>query len=136
MKKVKVELNEREVAKIKRILNENEVIVVDHIDQTNYNEYIGKTVKVTGDVVLIGLGLTKIPINFTEVGGFFDCSDNQLTSLEGAPEKVGESFYCGNNKLKTLKGAPEEVGGDFSYGLNKLTSYEGKPASIGGKIIS
>ena len=31
MKKVTVELNEREV--LKRILNENEVIVVDHIDQ-------------------------------------------------------------------------------------------------------
>ncbi len=37
------------------------VIVVDHIDEDNYEDYIGKTVKVTGDVDLFDLGLTKIP---------------------------------------------------------------------------
>ena len=63
------------------------VIVVDHIDKDNYKEYIGKTVKVAGDVDLCGLGLTKIPINFTEVGGYFRCTYNQLTSLVGAPKK-------------------------------------------------
>ena len=47
------------------------LIVVDHIDEDNYEEYIGKTVKVTGDVDLFDLGLTKLPINFTEVGGNF-----------------------------------------------------------------
>ena len=31
----------------------------------------------------------KIP---DEVTGNFDCSYNQLTSLEGGPEKVGEGF--------------------------------------------
>ena len=136
MKKVLVELNEREVAKIKRILNENEVIVVDHIDQTNYNEYIGKTVKVTGDVVLIGLGLTKIPINFTEVGGYFNCSYNKLTSLEGAPEEVGGSFYCSHNELTSLEGAPKEVGWDFWCRNNPLKSTKGEPKFIGGNFIS
>ena len=47
--------------------------MVDHINKDNYKEYIGKTVKVTGNVRLSNLGLTKIPINFTEVGGNFDC---------------------------------------------------------------
>ncbi len=64
--------------------NENEVIEVDHINEDNYQEYIGKTVKVTGDVVLSVLGLTKLPINFTEVGGSFYCSSNELPSLDDA----------------------------------------------------
>ena len=115
MKKVLVELNEREVKVLKRILNENEVIVVDCIDGYNYEDYIGKTVKVTGDVILRGLGLTKIPINFTEVGGVFYCYDNQLTSLEGAPEKVGGDFNCEDNPLKSTKGKPAFIGGEFIY---------------------
>ena len=92
-------------------LNEKEVIEVDHIDKDNYKEYIGKTVKVTGDVDLSGMGLTKIPINFTEVRGIFDCSHNQLTSLEGAPRKVGRHFYCYENELTSLEGQPESIGG-------------------------
>ena len=101
------------------------VIEVDHIDQNNYEEYIGKTVKVTGNVRLGDLGLTKIPINFTEVGGDFYCSDNNLTSLEGAPEKVViGSFYCFKNKLSSLEGAPKEVGRDFDCSFNRLTSLE------------
>ena len=60
MKKVLVELNERELKVLKRILSENEVIEVDRIDRYNYEEYIGKTVKVTGDVILRGFYL-KIP---------------------------------------------------------------------------
>ena len=60
-------------------MNENEVIVVDYIVHDNYEEYIGKTVKVNGHVDLSNLGLTKIPINFTEVDGNFYCHENKLT---------------------------------------------------------
>ena len=135
MKKVLVELNEREVAKIKRILNENEVIVVDHIDQINYEEYIGKTVKVTGYVDLFDLGLTKLPINFTEVGGDFVCYHNQLTSLEGAPKIVGKSFHCSYNQLTSLKGAPKYVGGSFHCSDNKLTDLEGTTKEVGRNFV-
>ena len=99
----------KEVKVLKRVLNENEVIEVDHIDNDNYEEYIGKTVKVTGDVFLKGLGFTKLPINFTE-GGSFSCSNNKLTSLKGAPKEVGANFNCSWNQLTDL-GAPKEVGG-------------------------
>ena len=132
MKKVTVELNEREVKVLKRVLNENEVIEVDHIDEDNYKEYIGKTVKVTGDVVLSVLGLTKLPINFTEVGGRFDCAYNKLTSLVGAPKEVGGSFYCWKNFLTDLAGAPEKVGGSFDCTYNKLTDLVGTPRKVGG----
>ena len=113
-----VELNEKEfetyITVFRRLfMNENEVIEVDHIDEDNYKEYIGKTVKVTGNVHLSGLGLTKIPINFTEVGGGFYCSSNELTSLEGAPKEVGGSFYCWGNQLTSLEGKPESIGGNF-----------------------
>src|SRR5690554_229663 len=131
MKKVLVELNERELKVLKRVLNENEVIEVDLIDKYNYKEYIGKTVKVTGDVDLIGLGLTKIPINFTEVGGYFNCSSNNLTSLKGAPRKVGGVFYCSWNKLTSLAGAPEELGGGFYCWKNQLSSLVGAPEKVG-----
>ena len=150
MRKVTIVLHER-------VLNENEVIVVDSIDHDNYEEYRGKTVKVKGDVDLRRLGLTKIPINFTEVGGTFycyenklttlvgapekvgrdfDCSFNRLTSLKGAPEKVGDSFYCWYNQLTDLVGAPEKVGGDFHCPNNPLKSTKGKPEYIGGEFRS
>ena len=116
--------------------NEKEVIEVDHINKDNYKEYIGKTVKVTGDVVLTNLGLTKLPINFTEVGGSFYCYDNKLTSLEGCPKYVGGSFYCTNNKLTSLVGSPKEVGESFWCSHNKLTSLKGAPTKIGEHFFS
>ncbi len=111
--------------------NEKEVIVVDYINKYNYEEYIGKTVKVTGDVVLTNLGLTKLPINFTEVGGSFYCFKNKLSSLEGAPEKVGRDFYCSFNELSSLEGAPKLVGGEYNCQRNALTSLEGSPKFVG-----
>jgi len=66
------------------------------------------------------------------VGGYFYCSYNQLTSLEGAPSSVGGDFYCTHNNLTSLEGAPSSVGGYFSCSNNKLTSLEGAPTSVGG----
>ena len=111
------------------------VLVVDHIDKDNYKHYIGKTVKVIGDVDLSNLNLTKLPINFTEVSGNFNCSDNKLTTLEGAPRKVGSDFYCYENKLTSLVGAPKKVGGDFYCWGNRLTSLVGGPKEVSGFSI-
>lgn len=131
-----VELNEKEfemITAFRRIfMNENEVIVVDHIDKDNYTHYIGKTVKVTGDVDLLGLGLTKIPITFTEVDGDFYCSWNQLSDLVGAPVKVGGNFDCSYNNLTSLEGGPKEVVYDFDCSRNPLTSLKGAPEKVGG----
>ena len=136
---MKVELNEKEfemfTAFRRFFMNEKQAFVVEHIDKDNYKEYIGKTVKVTGDVDLSNLGLTKIPINFTEVGGSFWCYYNELTSLVGAPEKVGWSFYCDNNDLTSLEGAPEEVGRDFDCAVNELTSLKGAPKKVGRNFV-
>ena len=112
-----VELDEKEIEMItafRRIfMNEKEVIEVNYINRYNYKEYIGKTVRVLGSVNLRDLSLTKLPINFTEVGGGFDCSWNELKTLEGAPKYVGGDFVCWDNPLKSTKSIPKFIGGFF-----------------------
>jgi hypothetical protein len=71
-------------------------------------------------------------VRFGKVSGDFDCNNNQLTSLMGAPQTVGAGFFCDNNQLTTLKGAPQSVGENFYCGDNQLTSLEGAPQSING----
>ena len=88
------------------------------------------------DVDLRSLHLDRLP-DFLEdviVKGEFYCTNNSLTSLEGAPEKVGGSFYCYNNSLTSLEGAPKKVGRDFYCDHNSLTSLEGLPKEIGGNL--
>jgi hypothetical protein len=89
-------------------------------------------VDVDGNVDLWNIGLTKLPLKFGRVSGFFNCSDNKLTTLEGAPKEVGSNFSCDYNKLTTLEGAPKKVGGYFDCRNNKLTSLEGAPKEVGG----
>ena len=64
--------------------------------------------------------------------GNFNCSNNELASLNGAPSRVNGSFYCAHNKLTSLKGAPSHVGGGFYCRGNELTSLEGAPSHVGG----
>jgi hypothetical protein len=52
-------------------------------------------------------------IEFGNISSSFDCSNNKLVSLEGAPQKVGRIFSCSNNQLTSLEGGPKEVGGFF-----------------------
>ncbi len=66
------------------------------------------------------------------VGDYFDCRENQLTSLIGAPQCVDGNFYCGENQLTSLEGAPQSVCGDFYCGYNNLKSLKGAPQSVGG----
>jgi hypothetical protein len=70
-------------------------------------------------------------IRFGVVSGYFYCSNNQLISLEGAPQKVGEDFYCRYNQLTSLVGAPQEVGANFNCEDNQLISLEGAPQRVG-----
>ena len=55
-----------------------------------------------GDLKLTGLDLTKLPdiLKDITVGGNFNCSYNELTSLEFAPKSVGRDFVCHNNPGK------------------------------------
>jgi hypothetical protein len=72
-----------------------------------------------------------LPVAFEAVYGDFDCSNNSLKTLQGAPIVVG-SFNCRSNHLITLMGAPKSVAGSFSCSNNRLLSLEGAPVKVGG----
>ena len=69
---------------------------------------------VDGDVdLMLGMNLTELPMKFGKVNGDFNCSCNDLTSLEGCPQEVTRDFQCHHNHLTSLEGAPNKVGEDF-----------------------
>ena len=86
-----------------------------------------------GNLSLNRVGLTKLPdiLKDITVGGSFDWSYNNLTSLENCPKTVGGNFGCGFNNLTSLEGSPSSVGGNFDCYNNNLTSLEGAPSSVG-----
>jgi hypothetical protein len=87
---------------------------------------------VTGHFDCDNNSLTSLEGAPKKVGGYFSCDNNSLTSLEGAPQEVGGYFYCSNNSLTSLEGAPKKVVGNFSCYNNSLTSLEGAPQEVGG----
>jgi len=99
---------------------------------TNYTINDDGTIDVDGDVDLSDKNLTKIPLKFNKVSGYFYCINNKLTSLDGCPSEVDGGFYCYYNQLTSLEGAPNSIGGSFNCSSNQLTSLEGVPNSIGG----
>lgn len=67
-------------------------------------------------------------INFTNNVTYLDCSDNQLTSLEGCPSTV-KFLSCSHNQLKSLRDCPSTV----TYlwcDHNQLESLEGCPSIV------
>ena len=87
-----------------------------------------------GNLDLGEFGLTELPsiLKDIDVGRFFICSNNNLTSLNNSPKTVGRYFSCNNNKLTSLEGAPSSVGGGFICSNNNLTSLIGAPTYVGG----
>lgn len=85
------------------------------------------TVDVKNRVYLAYMKMTSIPVQFGSViGGYFNCADNKLKDLVGAPKLVSYSFICDNNKLVTLDGCPETIqDGIFKCSNNELSSLEG-----------
>ena len=84
------------------------------------------------------VSLTNNYFIFGTVTGHFNCSYcKNLTSFEGAPEKVGMDFACYHClKLTSLKGGPTEVLGDFSCCYCPgLTSLKGAPEKVGGHFF-
>lgn len=75
--------------------------------------------------------MNRVPFNFREVTGQYDCSGLELTSLDGSPRIVTGTFDCQENNLTSLKGAPDIAKGNFRCRANKLTSLIGAPKEIG-----
>jgi hypothetical protein len=90
-------------------------------------------VDVDGDVKL-RTKVKQLPATFGQVSGNFDCYNDQLSTLAGAPKDVGGEFSCHSNQLSTLEGAPLSVSGDFWCGNNQLTTLEGAPKEVVGSF--
>ena len=100
----------------------------------NYTINTDGSIDVDVNVLLSNKRLTKLPVKFRNVSGYFICRYNNLTTLEGAPESVGGYFNCQNNNITKLDGAPKSVDGDFYCDYNELTTLVGAPQSVGGNF--
>ncbi len=100
----------------------------------NYSKDQDGAMKVWGDLDLSNRHLDRLPdLSRVEVSGTFSCANNNLISLEGAPQKVG-GFDCSHNRLEDLKGAPQLCIGDFNCSNNHLSTLEGCPRSVFGNF--
>ena len=109
--------------------------VCDYYYINNYTINNDMTVDIDGSVELFDAKLEELPLNFNRISGGFDCDDNFLTSLKGAPKYVGSHFFCSNNRLESLKYSPEYVGYQFYAFQNKIKTLEYFPEVNSGSII-
>jgi hypothetical protein len=66
-----------------------------------------------------------------KVTTYFRCYQNKLTDLMGGP--IWALHYnCMENELISLKGAPEEIGGNFVASETPIKSLDGFPQIING----
>lgn len=79
------------------------------------------------------LSVKKIPVKFKMVDGYFDISNNGLTSLDGCPKTVTGDFNCSRNSLTSLFEGPTEVG-DFDCSFNQLKNLSYAPKEVKGNF--
>ena len=93
-----------------------------HVEGYTINDDLTIDVKYGLDFI----GIAEFPsfIKFNKVKGYFSCSYNDLTSLEGCPKIVSTTFDCSHNNLTSLKGCPKTVGQDFLCEDNKVEFTE------------
>ena len=109
---------------------------LDLLKTFNYKVNEDGSVSVNGDVIFEHIPLhDRIPFNFKEVAGNFNCNFCELTSLEGSPKTVGGHFLCHENKLETLEGGPEIVKGTVNCTSNDLKTLVGSPKHVGGYFM-
>lgn len=100
-------------------------LICDHnllIIQDNkvYNLYkLAKGFIIKGNLDLSGMGLTTLPdLSDVVVEGDFNCSDNKLTSLKGAPKKIGGDFDFSKNNIHDTDMHLGDIGGQIKYDAN------------------
>ena len=96
-------------------------LICEKYNIKNYTINPDGSIDVNGSVDLSQYKLIELPLRFNKITGYFDCSNNNLTSLKGCPRWIGDYFNCRNNYLHNLEFSPDYVGGWFSCEYNKLT---------------
>jgi len=124
-------MSEQDDSLFSNIFEFNDEWLDKHVKGTWTRRPDGK-IDIDGDISFYGMSLTKIPYQFGKVSGEFLLTQNNLTSLAGAPEEVGGDFTCSATTLRSLVGSPKKVGGDFRCSFNLLTSLKGGPEWVGG----
>jgi hypothetical protein len=96
----------------------------------NYTINPDGSIDVGAPVDLYELGLTKLPLKFNKVNGYFSCDGNELKTLEGSPVEVNGNFLCHNNKLTSFQFAPKIIRGDFICTDNNIKTFEYFPSFV------
>ena len=67
---------------------------------TDYTINADGSIDVDGNVNLSDNELTKLPLKFRNISGYFSCENNKLTSLEGFPEySESDIIYLNGNPI-------------------------------------
>jgi hypothetical protein len=77
---------------------------LDKMEIKNYTINDDLTVDVDGRVDISNKNLKYIPVKFSIVKGDFNLLNNKLTTLIGTPKEVGGFFLCYSNPLTSLEG--------------------------------
>lgn len=124
------------------------IILTNAENLTEFPEYIQFN-RIDNNFICFGIGLTSLRGCPNFVSGEFDCSFNDIESLEGGP--VSARYYiCNDNRLKSLKGGPKKSEfinidnnllesladlpdniQDLSAASNQLKDLNGLPSKLG-----
>ena len=81
-----------------------------------------------GDFNCDDLNLTSLEGAPNKINGYFSCANNKnLTSLIGCPQEGVESFYCYSCNISSLEGTPNKINGTFNCVKNPIKSLIGCP---------
>lgn len=118
---------------MKKLTNKKEIEkwLVNFIDTSDYTIHDDLSITVNGSVMLdSNIEGEKLPVNFRNVHGNFNCSYNNLTTLQGCPKNLYGDLLCSHNKLKNFDGAPSIVIGHIFAEKNNITSLYGVSKKI------
>ena len=90
-----------------------------------------KEVNGRGGMIISNNDLTSLKYAPEKIVGEFDCSMNNITTLEGCPKYIGRKFDCSNNGITSFKGIGE-CKGDISVSDNSIKSFDGCPTTVNG----
>ena len=76
-------------------------------DIKNYTINPDVSIDVNTSVNLSYEKLTKLPLKFNKINGYFYCDYNKLATLEGSPKEINGDFNCCNNYLTSFEFAPK-----------------------------
>lgn len=105
-----------DLVKIKKVIEERKRISswLDEMGIEYYTINDDLTVDVGCGVNLTRKGLEEIPIQFREVVGGFDCSDNSLRSTKGFPI-VADTVFCEDNMDVLYRPKDAKYGTFYNY---------------------